>query len=159
MKVLLDEDVPVQLLATLRRVLDSHTVDHVQELGWTSKKDTALLADAAQRGYEAFVTNDKNQLHDVQESRAIRDSGMHHVRYQQDTGRGKEGLGLAMASVLAAAVPLVAELAAAPGQRLARITSITAHPASRRYTVLDPVVDPPAYWPRSGAAPRRPRTR
>jgi len=156
-RVLLDEDVPVQVLESLQQVLHGHTIDHVDRIGWKSKKDLALLPDAGTRGYEVLVTNDKNQLEDVEESRAIRDSGMHHVRYDQDTNRGKEGLALAMASLLAAAVPCIRELEAATGQRLVHIKSIAPHQRSARYDVVDPIKDPPSYWPRGGPAPRRPR--
>ncbi len=157
MRVLLDEDVPVQVLESLQQVLHGHTIDHVDRIGWKSTKDLALLPDAGKRGYEVLVTNDKNQLEDVEESRAIRDSGMHHVRYDQDTNRGKEGLALAMASLLAAAVPCIRELEAATGQRLVHIKSIAPHQRSARYDVVDPIKDPPSYWPRGGPAPRRPR--
>jgi PIN like domain len=154
-KILLDEDVPFQLLAGLSQILDGHQVDHVDSLHWKSKKDLRLLPDAAKRGYEVLVTNDKNQLHDVDECKAIRASRLHHVRY--DTSSGKEGLALAMAAVLAAAVPCMRELEAADTQRLVLVTSIKAHRRGARYQVIDPVSDPPAYWPRSGTSPRRPR--
>lgn len=157
MRVLLDEDVPVQVLEALQQILDSHTIDHVDRIRWKGKKDLALLPDAAKRGYEVFVTNDKNQLQDVDESRAIRNSGLHHVRYYQDTNRGKEGLALAMASLLAAAVPCIRELETTTGQRLVRIRPIVPHQRTARYNVVDPVKDPPPYWPRSGPSPRRPR--
>ena len=157
MKVLLDEDVPVQVLEALRQVLGGHDIDHVQTIRWKSKKDLALLPDAARRGYQVFVANDRSQLDNIQESRAIRDSGMHHVRYDQDTNRGIEGLALAMASLLAAAVPCLADLDAAASQRLVHVRSVAPHQRAPRYAIVDPVTDPPAYWPRSGAAPRRPR--
>ncbi len=157
MKVLLDEDVPVQVLEALRQVLGGHEVHHVDGIKWKSKKDLALLPDAAGRGYRAFVTNDKNQLHDVDESKAIRDSGMHHIRYDQDTTRGVEGLALAMASLLAAAVPCLRNLDDAPAQRLVHVRSVAPHQRAPRYEIVDPVTDPPVYWPRHGAAPRRPR--
>jgi hypothetical protein len=97
-KLLLDEDVPVQLLEPLRRLLPGHQVDHVEPLGWKGKKDRFLLPDAAQRSYDALLTNDSGQLDNVDECRAIRDSGMHHIRYRQDTRRGGGGLeGLAYA--------------------------------------------------------------
>lgn len=157
MKVLLDEDVPVQVLEALRQVLGGHDIHHVQTIRWKSKKDLALLPDAARRGYKVFVTNDRSQLHDVEESRAIRESGMHHVRYDQDTNRGIEGLALAMASLLAAAVPCLADLDTATGQRLVHVKSVAPHQRAPRYEIVDPVTDPPACWPRSGPAPRRPR--
>ncbi|HEY2764187.1 MAG TPA: DUF5615 family PIN-like protein [Pseudonocardiaceae bacterium] len=77
MKLLLDEDVPVQLVEPLRHLLREHQVDHVQALGWKGKKDRFLLPDASRKGYEALITNDSAQLDNPEETRAIRDSGMH----------------------------------------------------------------------------------
>lgn len=57
-----------------------------------------------------------------------------------------------MAAVLAAAAPLVRELEKADGQRLVRISEIS---VANRYDAVDPLVDPPAYWPRSGSQRRR----
>jgi len=152
-QVLLDEDVPVQVIEALQQILHGRTIDHIDRIGWKGKKDLALRPDAAKRGYEVFVTNDKNQLEDVEESRAIRDSGLHHVRYDQDTNRGKEGLALAMASLLATAVPCICELEAATGQRLVHIRSIAPPQRTARYDVVDPIKDPPNYRPRGGTAP------
>ncbi|MGQ0718664.1 MAG: DUF5615 family PIN-like protein [Pseudonocardiales bacterium] len=59
MKLLLDEDVPVQLVEPLRRLLHEHQVDHVQSLGWKGKKDRFLLPDASGKGYAALVTADR----------------------------------------------------------------------------------------------------
>lgn len=81
MKLLLDEDVSLQLVEPLRRLLRGHQVDHVQDLGWKGKKDRFLLPDASGKGYDALLTNDGAQLDSAEETRAIRDSGMHHIRY------------------------------------------------------------------------------
>ena len=154
MWVLLDEDVPVQLLEPLRRLLPEHRVDHVEAIGWKGKKDRYLLPDAAQRGYNALLTNDSAQLDSAEESRAIRDSGMHHIRYAQDPRRGVDGLALAMAAVMAAIRPVLRELATADGQRLVRIDSIA---AGRRHSSVDPRSNPPPYWPSRVGQPRRAR--
>jgi hypothetical protein len=148
-KVLPDEDVPKQLLEPLRHLLRGHLVDHVEDLGWKGKKDRFLLPDARRRGYDALVTNDSGQLHSAEESRAIRDSGLHHVRYHQDPRRGIDGLAVAMASVMAAIRPIVYELEQADGQRLIEIQSVT---PGRRHKTTDPRIDPPPYWP---SRPRR----
>ncbi len=79
MRVPLDEDVPLPVLEALQHVLNDHPIDHVDRIGWKGKKDLALFPDAVTRGYEVLVTNDENQLENVEESRAIRDSGLHHV--------------------------------------------------------------------------------
>jgi hypothetical protein len=57
----------------------------VARVGWKGKLDPNLLSDAARRGYDTLLTNDSGQLDNPNESQAIRDSGMHEIRYQQDT--------------------------------------------------------------------------
>jgi len=154
MRLLLDEDVPIQLLEPLRRLLPEHHVEHVQGLGWKSKKDRFLLRDASRRGYDALLTNDSSQLDDAEESRAIRDSGMHHIRYRQDTRKGLDGLAMATASVLAAIRQIMRELDAADGQRLVEIQAIQ---PGRRHRLTDPSIEPPRYWPSRVGQPHRPR--
>jgi hypothetical protein len=51
-KILLDENVPIQTLDLLARVLRGHEIDHVDRIGWKGKKDSFLLPDAASAGYE-----------------------------------------------------------------------------------------------------------
>lgn len=89
--MLLDEDVPRPLLPALQRILAGHDVVRVDDLHWESKKDLRLMPDAAGRGFDAILTNDSKQLDDAEECRAIRDSGLHHIRYRQRTGRGESG--------------------------------------------------------------------
>lgn len=156
MKLLLDENVPVQLVEPLRRLLREHQVDHVQHLGWKEKKDRFLLPDASSKGYDALVTNDSAQLDSAEETCAIRDSGMHHIIYRHDTRRGVDGLALAMAAVMATIRPVVRELDDAHGQLLVEIQAI--HPA-KRYKITDPRVDPPPYWPRHAGGMMRSRRR
>lgn len=142
MKILLDENVPIQTLDLLSRVLRGHDVDHVDRIRWKGKKDSFLLPDAASAGYELLLTKDSNQLEDPIECRLIRRSKIHHVRFRQ--GEGIRGLGTAVASVIVAMPRVVAELEAAGGQRLVRIEGI--NPVKRRHTMIDPKVDPPPYW-------------
>lgn len=145
MWLLLDEDVPIQLHEPLQRLVPGHLVEHVERIGWKGKKDRFLLPDAAQRGCEALITNDSGQLDNPDECRAIRDSGMHHIRYP--IRNGLDGLALAMAAVMAAIRPMVIELDAAAGQRLVVVQAIL---PGRRHTTTDPAVNPPPYWPRGG---------
>jgi hypothetical protein len=151
MRILLDEDVPIQLLEPLRHLLLGHDVDHVDSLRWKGKKDRSLLLDAAQRGYEVFLTNDSAQLDSVEGCRAIRDSRIHHVRYPHDTRRGMDGLALAMAAVLGALRQIVKELEDADSQRLIAIQSIQ---PGKRHRTIDPRKDPPPYWPSRAGQPK-----
>lgn len=144
MKVLVDEDCPLPMLELLRHVLPKHTVHHVADRNWTGKKDVRLLTDAKRHGYEVFLTNDRNQLSDPEETKAIKRAGVHHVRYRQRR-KGMEGLALAIGAVISAMPSLVAELEAASGQRLVHIAGLN---PNGRYEIKDPLKDPPDYWPR-----------
>jgi hypothetical protein len=146
-KLLLDENVPLQALPVLQRTLRSHQVDHVDRLDrrgtrWKGKKDRQLLPDAASAGYDVFVTKDSNQLADPAETRLIKQAGIHHVRFQQDDGVA--GFARAVGALVAAMVDIVTELEGIDGQRLVRIVRLD--PKRRRHEVVDPEVDPPPYW-------------
>jgi len=142
-RLLLDENVPVQLLQALSCVLPAHEVDHIDDLGWKGKKDRFLLPDAAAAGYEAIVTIDRRQLDDPEELKAIRLSGLHHVTFTQ--AQGVSGLARSIASLIAAIPSIVVELVAADGQRLVRVRALK---TGRRHDTIDPRKDPPPYWKR-----------
>ena len=146
MKILCDQDVPEPVVEPLRHLLlrGHHKVDHVNEIRWKGKKDRLLLPDAKKRKYHAFLTNDSNQLEDADETKAIKRSGLHHIRYTHRQ-QGVIGLGLAMGAILAAMPAVMLELEAADGQRLVRITGLSPH---SRFEVIDPRHRPPPYWPR-----------
>ena len=56
MRVLLDEQLPQQLA----RELVAHEVRTVQQQGWAGLRNGELLRQAADAGYEVFVTADQN---------------------------------------------------------------------------------------------------
>jgi 1-aminocyclopropane-1-carboxylate deaminase/D-cysteine desulfhydrase-like pyridoxal-dependent ACC family enzyme len=143
MQVLLDEDVPIQVLEILRVVLKQHDFKHVQELGWKGKKDTFLITEAKEKGYDVLLTNNRKQLSNPDECAAIKRSGIHHVIYDQ--GSGLSGLGLAVAAIIATMPALLEELADESEQRLVRIHRLQTR---RRFDVTDPRKNPPTYWPR-----------
>jgi hypothetical protein len=128
-------------------LLPAHTVAHVDNLGWKSKKDHALLSDAAHRGFDVFLTNDVRQLEDPNETDAIRRSGLHHVRYRVPRTRSGSlaHLGLALGTAAAAMPLIMVELAVASGQRLVLIKGMSSAPADR-YEAVDPRRSPPRYW-------------
>lgn len=143
MRILLDENVAVQVQPILRQVLPEHVVDHVDEVGWKGKGDQPLLLDAAAKGYDVVVTKDRSQLSDPHECQAIKRSGVHHVRFGQ--GQGLKALARSTAAVVAALPDVLDELDSAESQRL---VSIRALRTERRFSWKDPGVDPPPYWPR-----------
>jgi predicted nuclease of predicted toxin-antitoxin system len=143
MRLLLDENVPVQAVEVLRRTLRGHEVDHVEGIRWKGKKDLNLLPDAAAAGYAAFVTKDANQLNDPKETQLIRKSKLHHIRFGQDDGVA--GFARAVGALVAAMPEVVEELATVRGPRLVNITKLDRR---KRHTTIDPKTDPPPYWRR-----------
>jgi hypothetical protein len=147
MQVLLDEDVPVQLLEPLRHLTAGrHTLDHVTRAKLSGQKDRPLFRIAKDRAYEAVITNDWGQLHDPQETKAIAASGLHHIRYAQKTRLGLKGLALALGALVASVPLILDELAKETEQRLVRVEGLD--PNRKHYSMTDPKLDPPAYWPR-----------
>lgn len=141
MRVLLDEDVPEQVMGVLRHLLRQHSVTHVHDLGWTGKKDIALYRDAAGK-FDAVLTNNHRQLDDPWETAQIKKSALHHVASGQRVD-GLRGLGLAVGAIVAAMPPIVDELSTADGQRLVSIHALS---PNRRYDITDPRRNPPRYW-------------
>lgn len=143
MKILLDEDVPVQCVDPLRHLLHGHIVEHVQQIGWKGKKDRALFADARSRGVDILLTNDNMQLQEPGHVKMLKRSGLHHVRYTQKVDR-LVGLGLAMGAIIGAMPLAVEALGGVTGQHLVKITALSRH---GRIELTDPRAQPPSpYW-------------
>lgn len=155
MRVLLDEDVPKQLLEPLRHLTRGrHEVVHVADTKLRGKKDAPLLKEAGRQGFEAVVTNDAAQLDDPAETRAIKRSGLHHIRYSQ-RHKGLRGLALALGALVAELPTVLDELTTASSQRLVRIHGLD--PARKRYEIVDPSQEAPRYWPRNRGDARQRR--
>ena len=97
--------------------------------------------------------NDSAQLDSIEESKAIKESGLHHIRYRQNTRLGLDGLALVVGPVIAAIRQIINELEQADGQRLVEIHS---NQPGRRYKLVDPQVEPPPYWPSGAGQPHKP---
>lgn len=145
MRVLVDEGMPVQVLAPLR-LNKGHEFEHVDGLGWKGKADTRLFADAAKRGYEAVLTLDLDQLSSVDEARALKQSGMHHIGIRQGrSAQGLKGMARVIASVVAAMPYVLEDLDAVGSQRIVELSLLG---ATRRHEVHDPRRNPSRfpYW-------------
>jgi PIN like domain len=143
MRLLLDEDVPQPLLRLLQHLLRGHEVEHVSSVGWKGKKDRPLYRDAAEKGFNAILTNDISQFKDPTECRAIQRSGLHHISYELEDGL--DGLAMASAAICAAIRPVIAALETARNQRIVRVHGLAR--SRRRFDISNPATDPPSnYW-------------
>jgi len=151
MRVLLDEAVPTQLLEPLQHLTKGrHDIAHVVNTQLKGKKDVPLLRMAVELGFDAIVTNDIAQLADPTETKAIAKSKLHHIRYSQRQ-LGLRGLALALGALVAELPTILDELSSITSQRLVRVQGLD--PKKRRFDIIDPSSDPPAYWPRRRARP------
>lgn len=142
MRVLVDEGMPVQVLAPLG-CNRGHEFAHVETLKWKGRQDQPLFEAAAQRGYEAILTLDVNQLSDADECRALRRSGLHHISLQQGRSvRGTKGVARVVASVVAAMPYVLDDLRTADGQRIVELALFA---AARRHEVYDPRIERARY--------------
>lgn len=145
MRVLVDEGMPVQVMPPLR-LNRRHEFDHVDELRWKGKPDVPLFRDAAERGYEAVLTLDVAQLDSVEEARALKRSGLHHIGIMQGrSAQGVTGIARVIASVIVAVPYVIEELESADGQRIVELSLLA---ASRRHATFDPRREPDRfpYW-------------
>lgn len=126
---------PVQVLEPLR-LNRRHVFEHVEELRWKGKADVPLFRDAADRGYEAVLTLDLAQLDSIEEARALKRSGLHHIGIAQGRSAQRvKGILRVIASVVVAMPYVLEELEEVQGQRIVELSLLA---ASRRHTTLDP---------------------
>lgn len=66
MRFLLDENIPIEASRTLRAAFPPslHDFDHVLDLDLAGTKDEPLFDEIDSRGYDALITEDRNQLRD-----------------------------------------------------------------------------------------------
>ena len=135
MLVLVDEGVPIQVMAPLR-LNRGHTFTHVTELTWSGRKDTELFSGAARRGFEAIVVVDVDQLVEPTEWRALMRSKLHHISLRQGrTVRGPSGVARVLASLIVAIPYVLTDLSSADDQRIVEISLLS---ASARHESFDP---------------------
>lgn len=138
MRVLVDEGMPVQVVPPLR-LNRGHEFVHVEELGWKGKLDGPLFRDAAAKGFDAILTLDLSQLDSLEESRALKRSGLHHVGIAQGrSAQGINGIARVIASVVVGMPYVLKDLVEAEGQRIVELSLLS---ASKRHTVYDPRID------------------
>jgi predicted nuclease of predicted toxin-antitoxin system len=141
-RLLVDEGVPVQVMEPLRRNR-GHEFTHVTELGWSGRKDAALFATAARRGFDGIVVLDVDQLVEPAEWRSLRASALHHISLRQGrTVRGATGVARVLASLIVAMPYVLAELSALAEQRIVEISLLS---ASARHESFDPRLEQRRY--------------
>lgn len=152
MKILLDENVPVQLIEPLKWLLRGHRISHANET-WKGIKDEQLYDKARRSGYELVITVDGNQLLNDRICKAIHRSGVHCAFL--DVGRSSlDDLAAASAALVHCARDITNLLEDAEGQRIITIQRLGERSL---FTVYDPRKEAPSpYWPRKQHGEHKP---
>lgn len=103
MRFFLDENIPLAALDTLRAAYPSklHQFEHVTDSDLAGTKDPQLFAHLAAEGYDALITEDRNQLKD--HAIQLQASGVHWIGYRSKPSlSGVDAITTKTASVIAA---------------------------------------------------------
>ncbi|MBB2921280.1 hypothetical protein [Cellulomonas cellasea] len=101
MRFFLDENLPATLREPLSAVYYDHDFVSGHGTDLVGEPDLALFPALAARGYDALVTQDKAQLSDEDERRALYDAGLHWVGLSMKSHKGLRGIALMSAAVVA----------------------------------------------------------
>lgn len=101
MRFFLDENLPATLRDPLSAVYYEHEFLSGHNTAHVGRLDLDLFPVLAQEGYDALLTQDKAQLRDDAERRALYDAGLHWVGLQMKPHSGLRGIALMSAAVVA----------------------------------------------------------
>lgn len=103
MKFLIDENTTPVLCGTLNTYFGStHSFAHVREAGWAGTADLELFARARDHGFDALITQDRNQWSNSSEQQGIRDSGLSWLAHTVPDFGGPKQVAFLTAMYLAA---------------------------------------------------------
>lgn len=88
-------------LDPLRRVYYEHEFRHASDEGLAGEKDIALFARLQEQKYDAILTKDRNQLTNLDERRALFDSGLHWIGHNAKGFKGLKAVTMETATVTA----------------------------------------------------------
>ncbi|WP_377271325.1 hypothetical protein [Peterkaempfera sp. SMS 1(5)a] len=115
MRFFLDENETPAVLPPLRMVFFDHEFRSADEEGLTGVLDPALIEEVSQRGFDAIMTQDRNQLSNREERDAFIKTGMHWVGHHQPDAEGLLYIVNSAAAYLAAMPHVLQRMAAITG--------------------------------------------
>ncbi|MCT7353608.1 hypothetical protein N4P33_15710 [Streptomyces sp. 15-116A] len=104
MKFFLDENESPAVLAPLRTVFFRHEFTSAHDEGLRGTLDPDLIREVKDRGFDAIMTQDRNQLSNRDERAAYIETGLHWIGHREPDAAGLQ-LIAATASAYLAAMP------------------------------------------------------
>lgn len=109
MKLYLDENLPYQaLVEPLTKLYRKHTFRHPDHETLRGVEDVELFEYLAERDFDAIITQDANQLVNIDERSGLRTAGLHWIGVPQLNEAGLHGLA-AVAGMVISGLPFFLE--------------------------------------------------
>lgn len=152
MRILLDENVPRQLVDPLSWLLPVHVIHQVNRR-FKGIKDEQLYDKAKRKNYELIISADGNQLYDERICKAIQRSGL-HAAFVETGSSNLKSLAAAAGALIHSIRDIVAKLEKVEVQHVIVIHMLRGDP---RYDFHNPRRDPPSpLWPRKQHGDHKP---
>ncbi|MER7213235.1 hypothetical protein ABT340_39745 [Streptosporangium sp. NPDC000239] len=152
MRILLDENVPRQLVDPLSWLLPLHVIDQVNQR-FKGIKDEQLYGKAKRKNYELIISVDSNQLYDEKICKAIQRSGLHAV-FVETGNSSLKSLAAAAGALIHSIRDIVVRLEKVDVQHVTIIPMLRGDP---RYDFHDPRHSAPSpIWPRKQHGEHKP---
>ena len=101
MKVYLDENLPPFVARPLAVVYQEHTFATFEDEELQGVLDIPLMRTLRERGFDAIVTKDRNQLKDPEERRAVAESGLRWIGVADKKLKGLEQIAITVSTLIA----------------------------------------------------------
>lgn len=101
MKVYLDENLPPFVARPLAVVYQDHTFATFEDEELQGVLDIPLMRTLRERGFDAIVTKDRNQLKDPDERRAVAESGLRWIGVADKKLKGLEQIAITVSTLIA----------------------------------------------------------
>ncbi len=113
MKFFLDNNETPQILSVLAPVYRQHEFRTAVEEHLTDLLDIPLFQELSNRGFDAIITRDRNQLGDPAERGALRSAGLHWIGHKEPNTEGISIITSLTAGYLSAFPHILNEISAA----------------------------------------------
>lgn len=144
MRFFLDENESPAILAPLRSVYFQHEFTSAEDEGLRGCLDPQLIAEVARRGFDAILTQDRNQLSDRDERQAYIDHGIHWIGHSVPDASGLLLIATTAAAYLSAMPHVVDRMSQATGAHSFHVRNIPLQKGSESGSIGSGHDEPPS---------------
>lgn len=124
MRFFLDENETPAILEPLKTIFIGHEFRSAHDEGLSGELDPALIAEVSRRGFDAIMTQDRNQLADRTERAALIKHGLHWIGHRQPDAAGLLYIAISSAAYLTAMPYIIETMSEATGAHSFHVRNI-----------------------------------